>query len=176
MSIEALIAFLYGRVSTKKQGEEGTSLTTQEELCRASAVDNGYVTPPEFVVFEQGSGANSLRPGFLKLQQAVAERLVDVVIVLSHDRLARDPVAMMNFVELCDESGVEVLFVNGPSGSTDEDKLVQYLLGYVGMKERKDIAERTVRGKLKIAQTMNRLPNGVGRGIYGYDYHPGDEG
>ena len=43
-------------------------------------------------------------------------------------------------------------------------------MGYVGMKERKHIAERTVRGKLEVARSKRRLPNGCGRGIYGYDY------
>ena len=165
-------AGLYGRVSTKRQGEEGTSLTTQEAKCQAFAVDSGFTVSSDYVIFEQGSGADPLRPGFLKLQHAVAEHLVDAVIVYSHDRLARDPLHMMNFVELCDESGVDLLFVNGPSGNTDEDKLVQYLMGYVGMKERKHTAERTVRGKLEIARSQGRLPNGVGRGIYGYDYDP----
>ena len=60
-------AFVYVRVSTKRQGEEGTSLTTQEDLCNASAEHNGVAVPPENEVFEEGSGADPLRLGHLRL-------------------------------------------------------------------------------------------------------------
>ena len=166
-------AFLYGRVSTVRQGDEGTSLTTQEQRARALAAKRDFTVLPEHVIFEQGSGADPLRAGFLKLQNAVKMRLVDAVIVFSHDRLARDPLDLLNFARMCSEHEVELIFVHGPSGTqTDVDELIQFILGFFGKRERDEITERTVRGKLEKAQEEQRLPNGCGRGIYGYDYNP----
>ncbi len=170
---ESRKAFLYGRVSTVRQGEEGTSLTTQEDSCRALAAQHGFTVVSEHAIFEQGSGADPLRPGFLKLQHAVETHLVNAVIVYSHDRLARDPLDLLTFARMCAEHEVQLIFVHGPSGTqTDVDELIQFILGFFGKRERDEITERTVRGKLERARTEQRLPNGCGRGIYGYDYDP----
>lgn len=173
MVIDIQKAFLYGRVSTKKQGEDGTSLTTQEESCRALAAELGLTVESEQAIFEYGTGADPLRPGILKMQDAVERRLVDAVIVYSHDRLARDPLDLLTFARMCSKHGVQLIFVRGPSGTqTDVDELIQFILGFFGKRERDEITERTVRGKLQIAREQGRLPNGCGRGIYGYDYDP----
>ena len=65
--------------------------------------------------------------------------------------------------------GVQLIFVQGPSGDAPEDKLVRYILGYVGEKERAQIRERTNRGKVATAR-QRRMPIGTGKGLYGYTY------
>jgi site-specific DNA recombinase len=65
------------------------------------------------------------------------------------------------------ENDVRLLFCQGPSGDTPEDKLLRYISGFVGQKERQAITERTTRGK--IARTgRGVMPVGSGRGLYGY--------
>ena len=69
-------------------------------------------------------------------------------------------------------AGAELVFTEGPTGNTAEDKLVRYILGYVGQKERTQTAERTMGGKISVAES-GRMPNGTGAGLFGYDYDPG---
>ena len=49
------------------------------------------------------------------------------------------------------------------------DEALQYFKGLFGFQEREKIAQRTMEGKIKTAK-LNRMPNGCGRGIFGYDY------
>ena len=116
---------------------------------------------------EQASGADRDRPllnGMLKLARAGQ---VLHAVVHSPDRLSRDFIRLI-MTEYLAEHGVKLHFVQGPSGNTAEDKLVRYILGYVGQKEREFIAERTMRGKLSTARNNNQLPVGTGKGLYGY--------
>ena len=59
------------RVSTPHQGEEGTSLETQEERCRAAAKKDGYKVKPEHVWRCIESGAHMNRRGLEMALQAV---------------------------------------------------------------------------------------------------------
>ena len=162
-------AAMYARVSTAQQ-EDGTSRSTQVEACVDLARSNQLEVDQAHVFEEQASGADRDRPllnGMLKLAHAGQ---VQHVIVHSPDRFARDPLHLMMVTEDLAEHGVKLHFVQGPSGNTAEDKLVRYILGYVGQKEREFIAERTMRGKLSTARNNNQMPVGTGKGLYGYSY------
>lgn len=52
-----MIAGIYVRTSTVKQGEEGTSLETQEEQARLKAIELGYQVDPQHIWREMESGA-----------------------------------------------------------------------------------------------------------------------
>ena len=164
-----IIIAIYLRVSTPGQEREGTSLDTQEEACRRMAEFEGYDgAQVEVEVFsEQGSGADADRPLFGKLRQGVADGRYAAVFMLDPDRMGRDPLQTMMFRHECEQAGVRLHFVQGQSGTSDEDKLVQYVEGYVALKERKQIMERTIRGKLATARA-GRMPNGTA--LFGYDY------
>ena len=159
---------IYARLSTTQQ-EEGTSLDTQIERCEAAALDLGYVVKPEFVWRESWTGTELARPVLDQVRQVVEAGSVDAVVVYSPDRLARDPLYMVMLVREFQESGVALHFVLGASDDSPEGQLLMYIQGYVGMMEHKQIAERTMRGKDKVARS-GRLPNGTGSGLYGYDY------
>ena len=159
---------IYARLSTTQQ-EEGTSLDTQIERCEAAALDLGYVVKPEFVWRESWTGTELERPVLDQVRRAVEVGSVDAVVVYSPDRLARDPLYMVMLVREFQESGVALHFVLGASDDSPEGQLLMYIQGYVGMMEHKQIAERTMRGKDKVARS-GRLPNGTGSGLYGYDY------
>ncbi|MBK7966593.1 MAG: recombinase family protein [Bacteroidetes bacterium] len=48
---------IYCRVSTGRQVEEGTSLTSQERICREYAQNNGYEV--EHIFIEKGESAKN---------------------------------------------------------------------------------------------------------------------
>ena len=162
-------AVVYVRVSTPGQ-EEGTSLDTQAAACLELAHSMGYSLDDADILRDQGTSSDPDRPGLVNLKSVLAAGDVQIVFIFATDRIARDPLHVLLFREYLDEIGVHLQFVNGPSGNSPEDRLMQYLLGYVGQRERIDIAERTNRGKRKVAQD-GRLPIGTGAGLYGYDYN-----
>ncbi len=163
-------AAIYARVSTAQQ-EEGTSLETQVAGCLAVAKERGWHVEQPHVFREQASGADEARPHLTQVRRLARLGTVKAVIVHSPDRLSRDPVHLMVMTEEFADAGATLLFVQGPSGTTAEDKLVRYILGYVGAKEREFITERTMRGKVSTAQN-GRMPVGAGKGLYGYQYAP----
>ena len=163
-------AAIYARVSTAQQ-EDGTSLDTQIAACLALAEERGLQVEQPHIFREQASGADQERLLLAQVRRLARLGVVKAVIVHSPDRLSRDPLHLMVMTEELIEAGVKLLFVQGPSGATAEDKLVRYILGYVGEKEREFITERTMRGKISTAQN-GRMPVGAGKGLYGYQYDP----
>ena len=161
MRVAALI-----RVSTSKQGE-GTSLETQLEACLGKVESEGYHGATVDVLREEWSGADLDRPVLRKLRQDIADGRYAAVFIFDADRLVRHFLLSMIFRYECEEAGVPLHFVNGQAGTSDEDRLVQMVEGYVAQKEREKISERTTRGKLATARA-GRMP--VGTALYGYDY------
>ena len=69
---------IYVRVSTSQQ-EDGTSLSTQEERCRAAVKLSGYDVVEEFVWHESWTGADLERPMLDRMRRAMREGVVDAV-------------------------------------------------------------------------------------------------
>lgn len=82
-----------------------------------------------------------------RLRRAVRKKLLDAVFVYSPDRLSRDPLHQQMLVQEFQDHGVVLHFVEGKLEDTPEGRLVLYVQGYAGQKERSQIAERTMRGK-----------------------------
>lgn len=161
-------AAVYTRVSTPGQ-EEGTSLDTQVAACLEMADSMGYLVDDAYIWRDRGSGIDPDRPGLVNLKSVLAAGEVQMLFAFSPDRIARDPLHLMIFREYLEPMGVDLRFVHGPTGDSPEDRLIEYMLGYVGHRERLEIIERTNRGKRRVAHE-GRLPNGTGAGLYGYDY------
>ena len=87
-----MIAGVYVRTSTLRQGEEGTYLVTQEEQAVLKAIELGYQVDPEYIWRDMESGAHMDGANLSRMRQAVRNREVDIVIVYDHDRLSREPV------------------------------------------------------------------------------------
>ena len=156
---------IYLRVSSPEQEREGTSLETQEEACRRKAESAGYHGARVEVFREQGSGPDPDRPLFRELRQNINDGKYAAVFIFDPDRLTRDPLQNFMFRYECEQAGVELHFVKGQGGTSDEDRLIQYVEGYVAQKEWRKISERTIRGKLATARA-GRMPVGVAP--YGY--------
>ena len=159
---------IYGRVSTAQQ-EDGTSLGTQTQECLNLAESINCPVDSRFIWREQGSGADRHRSGLRELQLLIESKAVTDVFVHAPDRIARDPLDLLNFCRICTEAGVQLHFVVGPSGNDEYTELVRFVTGFAGRQERQMIVERTNRGKIATARS-GRMPNGVGLGLYGYDY------
>ena len=158
-------AAIYCRVSTSRQEEEGTSLDTQLEQCRAYAETNGHEVREDHIFLEQYSGADLiLRPMLSHVRELVADGIIETVIVYSTDRLSRDQLDLPNLVH-----ELNACFVSGQSAKaqTPEDILMLNVHGYTAATERRAIRERTMRGKRQRAKT-GAMPNGDGAGLYGY--------
>ena len=164
-----MIAAIYVRTSTLRQGEEGTSLETQEEQSRLKAIELGYEVDPAYIWREMESGAYTDRPGLNLMLQAVRNREVDIVIVYDHDRLSRDPLDLLNILRACTDAGVRLEFVRGPSDTSPEGQLMTYFMGYAAQRERLQFMERSMRGKERAARD-GRMPATGGVGLYGYNY------
>ena len=152
-----MIAGVYVRTSTVRQGEEGTSLETQEEQALLKATELGYQVYDAYIWRDMESGAYMDRTGANLMLQAVRNREVDMVIVYDHDRLSRNPLDLLNIQRVFIDAGVRLEFVRGPSDTSAEGQLMTYFLGYAAQKERLQLIERTMRGKEKTARN-GRMP------------------
>ena len=157
------------RVSTPYQGQEGTSLETQEERCCAAANNDGYEVKPEHIWRCIESGANMNRRGLEMALEAVRERKIKKLYAYTYDRMTRDPVDMLNIMRICSENDVILEFVEGPSDTSDEGQLLMFILGYAAKRERLQFIERSKRGREEAAK-QGRMPVGTGCGIYGCDW------
>ena len=164
-------AVVYVRVSSTRQGEQGTSLETQEQACRDWAETRGYNLRPENVLIEVESAAFMDRPVLEALLKKVRNKGIHVVVCYDPDRLTRDPRDSVNIIHTFLETGVRVEFVHGPSDTSPEGQLIMYILGFSAQKERLQFMERAMRGKAAAARA-GRMPATGGVGLYGYDYDP----
>ena len=162
---------LYRRTSTIEQGENNTSMETQDRECRKKAEEIGYTNDPAFVLTEMESGAFMDRPALEQMLQIVRERLVGLVVILNPDRLARDPLHLLTIMRIFTEAGVRLEFVHGSSDNSPEGELLTYCMGWAAQREKIIFAQRSRLAKETVARS-GRMPTGMGAGIYGYDYDP----
>jgi site-specific DNA recombinase len=159
-----LVAAIYVRVSTTEQGE-GTSLATQEAACAGVAREKGLVVPPQYVFREVQSGAAPVRPVLEQVRALVRERLVSAVIIYSSDRLSRDPMHLLFFVDEVMKAGATLQFVTESLEDSDIGRLILHVRGFASALERQRIIERTTRGKkakLQAGKLTGTIP------LYGY--------
>jgi site-specific DNA recombinase len=86
--------------------------------------------------------------------------------------LSRNPVHLFILAEECEKAGVELHFVTEPLDHSPEGQLIGFVKGYAAQIEREKIRERTVRGK-RARAIEGKLPQGTGRGAFGYRYERG---
>jgi site-specific DNA recombinase len=138
---------LYARVSTERQQERGT-VTSQLEALRAAAEADGHEIVEEFI--DDGySGARLDRPALDRLRDAAEAGVLDGVICLCADRLARAYAYQVLILEELARFEVTVRFLEGPALNEDPGStLLVQMQGVIAEYERAKIAERYRRGKL----------------------------
>jgi site-specific DNA recombinase len=138
---------LYARVSTERQQERGT-VGSQLEALRAAARADGDEVIEEFV--DDGySGARLDRPALDRLRDAAEAGVLDGVLCLCVDRLARAYAYQVVILEEFERFDVKVRFLEGPApGDDPQATLLLQMQGVIAEYEKAKIAERYRRGKL----------------------------
>jgi site-specific DNA recombinase len=160
-------AVVYSRVSTDAQERDGTSLDTQERACLEYAKDRQVVER----LRDTASGASLDRSGIERIRQLLRQGAVDVVVAYAVDRLSRNQNHIGILFEEVEQAGAKMEFVTENFEDNAIGRFILAARAFVGEVEREKIAERTMRGKVERARS-GRLPQGTGKGCYGYTYIP----
>ncbi len=158
---------IFARVSTERQ-LRGTSLDTQVDECLELAESLAKTVDPKDILRKQGSGSDPARSGLDDLRDLLELRPITDLIVHTPDRISRNATRLMIFKDFLDTLDVTLHFVRGPESETSDGRLMLYVAGYKGQRERQETIERTRRAKRAIAES-GRLPIGTSP-LYGYDY------
>src|SRR5947209_11966583 len=162
-------AAIYARVSTERQERQQT-IESQLTALRAWAVEQGHDLAVEHVFRDEGySGARLDRPGLDTLRDAVRDGAVEIIAVLTPDRLARKYAYQVLLLEEFRRAGCAVVFLHHPISDDPNDQLLLQIQGAIAEYERAVLSERFRRGK------QQRARDGCyqgGRAPYGYRYVP----
>ena len=161
-------AIVYSRVSTDAQERDGTSLATQERACIEYAASRGFAVVDR--VRDTASGFTLERPGLARVRSEALAGDIDVVLAYALDRLSRKQTHVAILVEEMEQLGVAIDFVTEDFEDTATGQLLRSVKAFAAELEREKIAEPTMRGKIERARS-GRLPQGTGRGMYGYTYN-----
>jgi site-specific DNA recombinase len=165
---------LYGRVSSGRQEQERT-IESQVAAAEHLAAERGEEIDSEHRYLDDGwSGETLRRPALDRLRDAVAQDLLDCVIIYDVDRLARRFVDQQVVLEELERRGVEVVFVKGGVARTDEERMALAMRGVFAEYERAKILDRTRRGSLHRARSG--APPAWSNPAYGFRYIPGGRG
>ena len=167
--MESLRALIYVRVSTDAQERDGTSLETQERACVEYAQESGWLVVER--IRDTASGFTLDRPGIERARQLLRQGVVDIVVAHAVDRLSRNQNHIGVLFDDVEQAGAKLEFVTEKFEDTAIGRFILAARAFVGEVEREKIAERTMRGKAERARS-GRLPQGTGKGCYGYTYDP----
>jgi DNA invertase Pin-like site-specific DNA recombinase len=157
-------AILYARVSTDEQARSGYSLAQQIEALREYAAREGYEVLEKVADLGQ-SGASLERPGMDRVRDLVAAGGVSVVLAQDRDRFAREPA--YHYL-LSREYGTRMRALNDRGDGSLEGELTDGILDQLAKYERAKIAERSRRGKRRMA-SEGKIVAGPSP-VYGFRY------
>lgn len=107
-------AFIYARVSTEEQAEQGKSIETQLKICRKWAKENEYQIIGEFI--DDGKSATTLNRPALKdlLAKCLEKGVVDAILVQDTDRLARNTLDHLTIKSILRKKNVQIISISQP--------------------------------------------------------------
>lgn len=126
----------YARVSTEAQ-----DLTSQIERLRAAGCER--------IFFEKRSGADARRPQLQRLLRAI--RGGDIVVAVVTDRIARDPVDMLEILRRVSASGAALELLDEPfiDSMSEMADLILFIVGWAAKWHRRRILENTASGRAR---------------------------
>jgi site-specific DNA recombinase len=160
-------AFIYVRVSSNKQEDDGTSLDTQEESCRLFCTQQGW----SVIGIERDTHTGweyREREGLSRLREAIRSGDVDVVVCHAVDRLSRQDTHLNILMDEAEYHGAGYEFVTEKFEDTPVGRMVLAARAFAASVEREKIIERTMRGR-KAAAKAGKVPHGQ-RPLYGYQW------
>src|SRR5690606_12098888 len=146
-----------------------TSLDSQGRARIDLAVQRGW--PVVRCVRDAASGLHLDRPGVDQLRRMLHPRDVDALIAYAVARVSRDHNHIGVLFDAVEQAGARLEFVTERFEDTAVGRFILAARAFIAEVEREKIAERTMRGKAERARD-GRLPQGTGRGIFGYQYDP----
>src|SRR5579875_513640 len=159
-------AALYARVSSARQKQHET-IDSQVACLRGYARMRGWEVPGDWVFTDDGwPGSTLARPALERLRDLSAQQLVERVLCLAPDRLARNYAHQVLLAGEFTKNGTELMFIRNPEADTPEQALMVQVQGVIAEYERAQTAERTRRGKLHRARSGQ--VSVLGRAPYGY--------
>jgi site-specific DNA recombinase len=154
-------------VSTDAQERDGTSLDSQERASIELAASRGWSVVRS--IRDAASGYHLDREGIDALRGLLQRGEVDVVVAYAVDRLSRNQNHIGVLFDEIEQAGARLEFVTERFEDTAVGRFILAARAFIAEVEREKIAERTMRGKTERARG-GRIPQGTGRGIYGYRY------
>ncbi len=161
---------IYSRVSTDAQERDGTSLDTQERAGIEFVQQHPGWSLSE-CIRDAASGFSLDRPGMERIRQLLRSGVADIVVSYAVDRLSRNQIKLAVLLDEAEQAGARLEFVTETLEDSAIGRLMLSVRAFAAELEREKIAERTTRGKLERARS-GRIPQGMGRGTYGYTYNP----
>lgn len=141
----------------------------QLEDCRKLALDKGWPVAGEYIDNDISAYRGKARPEYARMLEDIAGGRVDAVVAYHQDRLTRRPMEWEQFVELCDEAGVQqlVTVTSDINFGNDNGMLVARITAAVAANES---ARKSARIKRKIQQNVELgKPNGGRYRPFGYE-------
>jgi site-specific DNA recombinase len=161
---------LYARVSTSQQ-EKTDTLESQLAALHAYVAAPGHTVFPAHIFLDNGvSGSRLDRPALDRLRDQARLGEFEAVIMLSPDRLARSDPHQWGLLEEFTKYGCSVVCMEKPFGDSPHGQLLAQMPGMIAAYERRQMADRTRRGRLHKARKAEFLPWAYR--AYGYRYIP----
>lgn len=165
--------FLYVRVSTQEQANEGYSVKEQEDRLRNYAKSRGYTVVKVYV--DGGhTGANIKRPALQEMIKNINK--VDSVIVYKLDRLSRSQKDTLYLIEeVFLKNNVDFVSLSESfDTSTPFGRAMIGILSVFAQFEREQISERTLMGRTARARDGYYHGGDSTKAPTGYDYVDGE--
>lgn len=151
-------AFLYTRVSTAMQEEDGVSLDAQQAMAEAWCAARGVHLVETFT--DVMSGGSASRPSLERLREALLAKRADMVLVYKVDRLSRNTGDYMALLREFEERGVGLASLTQDIDATSTmGRFVLRLLINVAEMESDQTADR-MRDSIRFRVAKGRLLGG----------------
>ena len=165
-------AIAYVRVSTTRQAEVGNSIASQSTRIQKYAKDNGLRLMSRDIIIDDGVSGGvpfDQRGGGRLVMKRVESGKFGHLIALKLDRMSRDQIDAVQTIDLLDEEGISVHFVDWFGSSLDTrspmGRFMLQLVAALAEMERGLISERTRDGMEYLRQNMMRFT----RSIFGWN-------
>jgi site-specific DNA recombinase len=170
-----VIAADYERVSTMVQAAQGYSLGAQRQDAASFAQQQGWALLPDLHfrdgVDQDTSGADWDLPALNAMLDAARAHRFTVLIVPSHDRLARDQVKAMVIEAELATLGVRVQYLDAPPLSAEQSAEAELLNGVSHAFSQYDRAKRR-RSSMRGRRAKAEMGRWVGNGLIPFGYLP----
>lgn len=143
---------IYGRKSIFSDKSDSTDVQYNlgVEYCKSH-----YTDYEVFRYEDEGyTGANTDRPGYIKLMDDVEDGSLDVVVCYKIDRVSRDVLDFSNFFSILSSHGVEFVSIKEQiDTSTPLGRAMMYICSVFAQMERETIAERVTDNMIELSKS-----------------------